>query len=142
MRSYGSDISGDEMIKSAEARLQATGMFHTTAMRNNARTSGSCGSDCRGSQEEDEDVEPPLRDSRADLLIPAQGPALQLAHVYPEFLFQQLTGRPCGIQLMLEQQEPVEHRPLQQIALFVIVRHQRNSLLLFHRRPRRLRMVR
>src|SRR5512143_3782398 len=32
-------MRGDEIIKSAEARLQAMGMFHTTAMRNSALTS-------------------------------------------------------------------------------------------------------
>lgn len=30
-------------MKSAEARLQATGMFQTTAIRKSAFTSGSCG---------------------------------------------------------------------------------------------------
>ena len=37
-------------MKSAEARLQATGMFQTTAMRSKALTSGSCGCGCSGSQ--------------------------------------------------------------------------------------------
>ena len=36
-------ISGEEMMKSAEARLQATGMLHTTATRSRALTSGSWG---------------------------------------------------------------------------------------------------
>ena len=30
-------------MKSAEARVQAIGMFHTTAIRSRALTSGSCG---------------------------------------------------------------------------------------------------
>ncbi len=37
-------------MKSAEERLQATGMFHTTAMRSSALMSGSCGSGSSGSQ--------------------------------------------------------------------------------------------
>lgn len=37
-------------MKSAEARLQAMGMFHTTAMRKSALTSGSCGSGSSESQ--------------------------------------------------------------------------------------------
>jgi hypothetical protein len=41
MRWYGVEISGDEMMKSAEARLHATGMFHTTVMRRSAFTSES-----------------------------------------------------------------------------------------------------
>ena len=39
------------MRKSAEERLQAMGMFHTTAMRKRAFTSGSCGCGSRGSQQ-------------------------------------------------------------------------------------------
>src|ERR1700733_10826598 len=39
----GSPIIGEEIRKSALARLQATGMFHTTAMRSSALTSWSCG---------------------------------------------------------------------------------------------------
>jgi hypothetical protein len=38
------------MMKSAEAWLQATGMFHTTAIRRSAFTSGSCGRGWSGSQ--------------------------------------------------------------------------------------------
>jgi hypothetical protein len=37
-------------MKSAEARLHDMGMFHTTAMRRRAFTSGSWESDSRGSQ--------------------------------------------------------------------------------------------
>lgn len=37
-------------MKSAEARLHAMGMFHTTASRNKAFTSGSWGCGSRGSQ--------------------------------------------------------------------------------------------
>jgi hypothetical protein len=43
-------MSPDEIMKSAEARLHAMGMFHTAAMRSSARTSGSCGTDSSGSQ--------------------------------------------------------------------------------------------
>jgi hypothetical protein len=41
----GWSIIGEEIRKSALARLQATGMFHTTAMRSSALTSWSCGCD-------------------------------------------------------------------------------------------------
>lgn len=43
-------ISGEEIRKSALARLHAIGMFHTTAIRTSAFTSGSCGCDSSGSQ--------------------------------------------------------------------------------------------
>ena len=43
-------MSGEEIMKSAVARLQAVGMFQTTAMRNSALTSGSCGCGSSGSQ--------------------------------------------------------------------------------------------
>ena len=45
-----SPIRGDEIKKSAEARLQANGMFHTTATRRRAFTSGSCGIGAKGAQ--------------------------------------------------------------------------------------------
>ena len=45
----GSPIIGEEIRKSALARLHATGMFHTTAMRSSALTSWSCGCDSIGS---------------------------------------------------------------------------------------------
>ena len=37
-------------MKSADARLHAMGIFHTTAMRKSAFTSGSCGMGSSGSQ--------------------------------------------------------------------------------------------
>src|ERR1017187_10362705 len=45
----GSPIIGDEIRKSALARLQGTGMFHTTAIGSSALTSWSCGCDSIGS---------------------------------------------------------------------------------------------
>ena len=42
-------ISGEEILKSAVARLQAMGMLQTTATRSRALTSGSCGCGSRGS---------------------------------------------------------------------------------------------
>src|SRR5579859_5194595 len=43
-------INGEEIRKSAVARLQATGMFHSTATRSSALTSVSCGCGSSGSQ--------------------------------------------------------------------------------------------
>ena len=43
-------MSGEDIRKSAEVRLQAVGMFHTVAMRSSAFTSGSCDRDSSGSQ--------------------------------------------------------------------------------------------
>ena len=42
-------ISGEEIKKSAVARLQATGILQTTATRSRALTSGSCGCGSSGS---------------------------------------------------------------------------------------------
>jgi hypothetical protein len=40
---YSLAMSGEEIMKCADARLHATGIFHTTAMRSRAFTSGSWG---------------------------------------------------------------------------------------------------
>ena len=45
-----SQLKGDEIMKSAEARLLAIGMFHTTAIRKSALTSESWGCGSSGSQ--------------------------------------------------------------------------------------------
>jgi hypothetical protein len=43
-------MSGEEIMKSADARLHAIGIFQRTAMRRSALTSGSCGWGASGSQ--------------------------------------------------------------------------------------------
>src|ERR1017187_6643787 len=55
----GSSIIGEEIRKSALARLQATGMFHTTASRSSALTSVSCGCGWSGSQKKSSRSKPP-----------------------------------------------------------------------------------
>ena len=67
------------MRKSAVARLQATGMFQTTAMRSRAFTSGSWGCGSSGSQKNTSRSIARVRDQRPDLEVAAERPALELA---------------------------------------------------------------
>jgi len=55
-RSYASRISGDETIKSADARLHATGTFQTAAIRSRARALGYFDSETRDRSESLEDL--------------------------------------------------------------------------------------
>ena len=70
-------------MKSAEARLLAMGIFHTTAMRKRAFTSGSWGWGSSGSQKENEEVNFVIYDLRSDLLVAARGPLLSLVILKP-----------------------------------------------------------
>jgi hypothetical protein len=49
-RWYSSPVNGLDSTKSAVARLHAVGTLHTTAIRNSALTSTSCGCGYNGSQ--------------------------------------------------------------------------------------------
>jgi hypothetical protein len=64
------------MRESAVARLQATGMCHSTAARSSALTSWSCGCGSGGSQKEISTSIPPSA-MRADLLVPAEWAAVE-----------------------------------------------------------------
>jgi hypothetical protein len=74
-------------MKSADARLQATGTFHTTAIRNRAFTSGSWGCGSSGSQNQQIDLV--LGDQCPDLLVPAQRATLELVDSHPELGLEQ-----------------------------------------------------
>ena len=70
-------------MKSAEARLQATGMLRTTATRSRAFTSGSCGCGSSGSQKNTSRSIPPSAIRAPICWSPPYGP-----------LRKQVTGRP------------------------------------------------
>ncbi len=73
-------------MKSAEARLQATGMFHTTAIRSRALTSGSWGMGCSGSQKKMRKSISPLAIMAPTCWSPPNGPLCNLC-----------TGRPRAL---------------------------------------------
>ena len=90
-------------MKSAEARLQAMGIFHTTAMRKSALTSGSWGCGSSGSQKK----------MRKSILLstilapicwsPPRGPLLSFDDLEAKFLFQYFSGRAGRKYLMMSQ---------------------------------------
>ena len=93
-------MSGDETRKSAVARLHATGMFQTTAIRSSALTSGSCGCGSSGSQKKMSMSMLALGDEGADLQVAAERTALQLQDAQPELLFEQRAGRARGHEIV------------------------------------------
>lgn len=77
--------------------------------------------------EEDQDVEPPLRDHRPELQIPTQRPRLEALDWQAELLAQQAAGRARGEKLVLLEKRLVVASPLDDLLLLVIVRHQRDT---------------
>jgi hypothetical protein len=126
------DISGEETMKSAEARLHATGMFHTTAMRSSALMSGSCGSGSSGSQKKMNEVDLVARNLRADLLVAAQGATLQPVDLQVELLLQHASCCSGCVKDVLCQQVAVELRPVEQVLLLVIMRYECDLLTRSH----------
>ena len=120
-------------MKSAEERLQATGMFHTFAIRSKALMSGSCGNGSKGSQKK---MTKSISDSGnfgANLLIAAQGTALELVDRNLQLVLQELSGRAGRIQIVIRQQVAIEVRPFEQITLLVVVCYQGDVFLGRHR---------
>ena len=114
-------------MKSALARLQAIGMFHRTAIRTRAFTSESCGCWVSEYPEEDQQVDVPLGDPRADLLVAAEQAGLETGHPDVELVGQHAPGRAGGEQVVPGEHVPVVARPLQQTLLLVVVRDQRDT---------------
>ena len=113
-------------MKSAEERLQATGMFHTFAIRSRALMSGSCGSGSSGSQKK---MTKSISDSgnfRANLLIAAQRAALKLVDRDLQLVLQKLSRRAGRVQAVIGQQVAIEVGPLEQVPLLVVVSDQGN----------------
>ena len=67
-------MRGEEIKKSAEARLQAMGIFQTTATRKSAFTSGSCESGASGSQKKMRKSMPPSAIRAPICWSPPSGP--------------------------------------------------------------------
>ena len=80
-------------MKSAEARLHAMGIFHTTAMRKQRLDIRIVRLRFERIPEEDEKIDLAIGDLGADLLIAAQGPALELGDLEAQLLFQDFAGR-------------------------------------------------
>ena len=79
-------------MKSAEARLHAIGMFHTTASRRRASHVRVVGLRLERIPEEDEEVDLALGDQRAQLLVAAERPALQLLDGLAELPLEERPG--------------------------------------------------
>src|SRR5579863_6670389 len=79
--------------------------------------------------EEDEQVDLPIRDLGADLLIPAEGAAVETGHRQPG-LFAEHPPRGCGrVQTMAGPQVTVELRPFEHVLLAAVMCDQRNPPL-------------
>ena len=72
--------------------MQAIGIFHTTAMRRSALTSGSCGWGSNGVPEEDQEIDFVVHDPGADLLVASQGTAFEPDDLKAQHLFKDLPG--------------------------------------------------
>jgi hypothetical protein len=83
--------------------------------------------------EEDQEVDVPLGDLPADLLVTAQRSAAEGNDVEIELLGEESAGRARRVQRVPGQEIAVERRPFQQIALLVVVRDQRDFLPWLHR---------
>jgi hypothetical protein len=86
---------GEAIMKSAVARLHATGTFHTTVILTSALTSGSWGCGSR-IPEEDEQVQLAARDHGSDLLVPSERTAQHLVDVQFEFASSKLPVVPVS----------------------------------------------
>ena len=121
-------------MKSAEALLQARGMFHSTAIRMRACTSVSCETGVRGSKKK-------IRKSMSPSLIfppicrsPPQRTVQERANLQAEFVLQLFAGRSRGEQLVVGQTLFVVFGPLDQVALGVVVSQEGYPLLPCHRK--------
>ena len=90
-------------MKSAEARLQAMGMFHTTAIRErfNIRIMGL---GLKGIPEEDQEVDLVADDLGADLLVAAKRTTLKHVDLKSKELFQGLARRAGGVHFVVRQE--------------------------------------
>ena len=113
-------------MKSAEARLQAMGIFHTTAIRKRALTSDR-GAWVQADPRKDQEIYLVIDNLRADLLIAAQGSALEFRDFEAKFVFQDLAGGACRIYLMVCQEIAVILGPFHQIRFLLSLRQGQSS---------------
>ena len=129
-------------MQSADARLQATGMFQTTAIRKRAFISVSWAAS-RADPEEVQEIDFPVSDLGPDLLVATSWPTLELDDFDAQFLLQLRAGCSRRYDHMLHQAGSIPFRPLQQILLLVVVCDEGDPLLrlqavfrvLFHSAP-------
>ena len=67
-----------------------------------------------------------------DLLITAQGPALEFRDSEAKFVFQDLAGGACRIHFMVCQEIAVIFGPLHQSPFLIVVRDKGDLLIMFH----------
>src|SRR4030066_1690102 len=83
--------------------------------------------------EEDQEVDPPIHNSGANLLIAAQGATLELGDLDLKLALEDLPGRARRKDLVVRQQIAVKPCPFDQIPLLVVVGHQSDLLVAIHR---------
>ena len=86
--------------------------------------------------EEDDDVEAPLGDARADLLVATERPAQEPVDRQAEGVLDDAPGGAGGVELVLLEGAAVEAGPVEQVPLAVVVRDERDPLAIVHRLSR------
>jgi hypothetical protein len=82
--------------------------------------------------EKDEKIDLVSDNLGADLLVPAQGSALESRDFEAEFALQDLTGGACRIHFVVGQKIAVVFGPFHQVPFLIIVSDQRNVLVMLH----------
>jgi drug/metabolite transporter (DMT)-like permease len=82
----------------------------------------------QGIPEEDQEVDPPLGDRGADLLIAAERTAEEPVHFKTKLTREQRTGRPGRVQLVGRQRVAIEPGPFEHFRFAIVVRDQRDAL--------------
>ena len=119
-------------------------MLYRTEIRRSAFTSDVVRLGLHGVPEEDENVDPAVRDHRAELLVAAEGPRFQPDHGVHEglacedllqLLLHQAARRPRADELVVQEHFPVPAHPFDEVPLAVVVRDKRDVLRDLHTPP-------
>src|SRR5688572_17009091 len=83
--------------------------------------------------EEDDEIDSPLDDARANLLVAPQRPAQEAGHREAQVARDQGSCRPGGAEVMMRERAPVIARPVEQIELAIVMSNECDPLPLRHR---------
>ena len=111
-------------MKSAVARLQATGMLQTIATRSSAFNVRVVRMRLQRVPQEDQDVDLALGEAGADLLVAAVGAAPEAGNGQAKLLGQQMAGRGGCEQVVSVEEIEVVLGPLQHVPFLIVVRDQ------------------
>src|SRR6266498_1071701 len=82
--------------------------------------------------EKDEKIDLVSDDLSTDLLVPAQGSALEFHDFEAKFAFQDLAGGACRVHFVVCQEIAVVFGPFHQVQFLIVVSNQRNVLVMQH----------